>query len=152
VGDSLALRQCCRLYAHRVPDDTAMIRWANRIRPTTLAALDDRAVELAHARRVPRGRKLRVDATVVETTIRHPSDRGVLGDGVRVPSRPRRRAETVLGTTGELGRGTSRTRARSVRRIARRPHRVARRQGEAAVAAPKAAYRRLAGVAQQTCR
>src|SRR4051812_43917689 len=31
VGDSLVLRQFCRIYFHPVPDDTTMIRWAKLI-------------------------------------------------------------------------------------------------------------------------
>ncbi len=47
VGDSLVLRQFCRLYFHPVPDDTTLIRWANLIGPETLQQINDRVVELA---------------------------------------------------------------------------------------------------------
>src|SRR4051794_29591713 len=63
VGDSLILRQFCRLYWESVPDDTTMIRWANQIGPQTVQRLHERVVELARAQRVTRGRKLRVDST-----------------------------------------------------------------------------------------
>src|SRR4051812_5128315 len=33
VNDSLVLRQFCRIYLERVPDDTTLIRWANAIGP-----------------------------------------------------------------------------------------------------------------------
>ena len=39
VGDSLVLRQFCRLYLQPVPDDTTLIRWANLIGPETLQAI-----------------------------------------------------------------------------------------------------------------
>ncbi len=74
VGDSLVLRQFCRLYLQPVPDDTTLIRWANLLGPDTVAALNDRAVALARSLKVTRGRKLRIDGTVVETTIHHPTD------------------------------------------------------------------------------
>src|SRR5215470_7804656 len=35
VSDSLVLRQFCRVYLEKVPDDTTLIRWANLIRPET---------------------------------------------------------------------------------------------------------------------
>jgi IS5 family transposase len=35
VGDSLALRQFCRVYGEAVPDDTTLNRWANLIGPAT---------------------------------------------------------------------------------------------------------------------
>src|SRR4051794_15126172 len=66
VADSLVLRQFCRVYLQPVPDDTTLIRWANLIGPATVAALNDRVVALARAGRVTRGRKLRIDGTVVE--------------------------------------------------------------------------------------
>ncbi len=70
VGDSLVLRQFCRVSLQPVPDDTTLIRWANLIGPETVAALSDRTVELARALKVTRGRRLRIDGTVVETNIR----------------------------------------------------------------------------------
>ena len=90
------MRQFTRLYLERVPDDTTLIRWANVIGSETVAALNDRAVELAHCLKATRARKLRIDATVVETNIHHPTDSALLGDGVRVLSRLLRRVRKVL--------------------------------------------------------
>src|SRR6187551_3065393 len=86
VNDSLILRQFCRIYLEKVPDDTTLIRWAQLLGPETLQRLNDRAVALARSLKVTRGRKLRVDTTVVETHIHHPSDGALIGDGVRVLS------------------------------------------------------------------
>src|ERR671933_917067 len=104
VNESVVLRQFCRLYLAPVPDDTTLLRWANLIQPDTLHRLLDRVTELARARKVTRGRKLRLDSTVVETDIHHPSDSTLLADGVRVLSRLVRRAKTVLGN-GAAGAG-----------------------------------------------
>jgi transposase, IS5 family len=152
VGDSLVLRQCCRLYWEPVPDDTTLLRWAQLISPATLERLNDRVVELACALKVTRGRKLRVDSTVMETTIHHPTDSRLLGDGVRVLSRLRRRAKRVLGERAGLSRATFRTRTRSVRRLAQQVHRLARRKGEEGAEQLRGAYTRLLRIAQQSCR
>ncbi|HMB07899.1 MAG TPA: transposase, partial [Isosphaeraceae bacterium] len=69
VHDSLVLRQFCRVYLQKVPDDTVLIRWAHTIGPETLQQLNDRVVQLARSLKVTRGRKLRVDTTAVETDI-----------------------------------------------------------------------------------
>jgi IS5 family transposase len=151
VGDSLVLRQFCRLYLQPVPDDTTLIRWANVIGPETLTQINDRVVALAKQLKVTRGRKLRVDSTVVETTIHHPTDSGIIGDGVRVLSRLLHQAKTVLGTGTELGKAAFRSRTRSVRRIAQHLHRVARRKGEAAAEELKQAYAKLIDIAQASC-
>lgn len=87
VNDSLVLRQFCRVYLQRVPDDTTLLRWAKLMGPDTLVHLNDRAVALAQTLQVTRGCKLRVDTTVIETNIPRPSDGALIGDGVRVLSR-----------------------------------------------------------------
>src|SRR5689334_8027878 len=97
VGDSLILRQFCRLGLERVPDDTTLLRWANLIRPATVDALLDHVVALARQLKVTRGRKLRVDSTVVGTAIRHPTDSGLLTDAVRLLGRVVRRAQPLVG-------------------------------------------------------
>jgi transposase, IS5 family len=145
VCDSIVLRQFCRLYLESAPDDTTLIRWANQIGPETVASLNDRVVELARSLRVTRGRKLRVDATVVETNVHHPTDSRLLGDGVRVVSRLLRRAREALAeeATRRLGKEVFRTRNRSVRRLTKKLHRIALRKGEKAAEELKEAYRKL---------
>src|SRR5215216_7329110 len=110
VSDSIVLRQVCRLYLEAAPDDTTLIPWANTIGPETVASLNDRVVELARSLKVTRGRKLRVDSTVVETNVHHPTDSRLLGDGVKVVSRLLRRAKKVLGEDAtRLGKEAFRT-------------------------------------------
>jgi IS5 family transposase len=91
VGNSLVLRQFCRIYHEKVPADTTLLRWARVITPATLAAFNDRVVVLARNLKVTAGNKLRLDSTVVETPIHYPSDSGLLDDGVRVLGRLMRR-------------------------------------------------------------
>ena len=148
VGDSLVLRQFCRVYLEKVPDDTTLLRWANVIEPATLTALNERVVALARALQVTRGRKLRLDSTVVETIVHHPSDSSLLQDGVRVVSRLLRRAKTVLGEAAGLGQHVFRTRTRSARRLVQSLHRLGRRKGEAAAHAMRRAYARLIAITE----
>src|SRR5688500_14671195 len=139
VNDSLVLRQFCRVYLEKVPDDTTLIRWANAIGPETLQALNDRVVQLARSLKVTRGRKLRVDTTAVEADIHFPTDGGLLGDGVRVVSRLLRRARAALGeAAGDLGEAI-RSRVRTVRRLSQQLHRIGRRKGDEGRAALAAA-------------
>src|SRR3954462_354191 len=150
VSDSLVLRQFCRVYLEKVPDDTTLLRWARVITPATLVALNDRVVALARRLAVTRGRKLRLDGTVVETTIHHPSDSSLLADGVRVLSRALRRARTMLGEVAGREKELFRTRLRSARRLVRSLHRLGRRKGDAAERAMREAYARLIAVARKT--
>jgi len=151
VADSLVLRQFCRIYLEPVPDDTTLLRWANLIGAATLAALNEWVVVLACSLKVTRGRKLRVDRMVVETTIHHPTDSGLINDGVRVLSRLLRRAKAAMGSAAGLGSQAFRSRTHSARRLGRHLHRLARRKGEEATAALQQTSGRLIEVAQKTC-
>jgi IS5 family transposase len=151
VGDSLILRQFCRLGLERVPDDTTLLRWAKLLRPATLEALLDHAVGLACQLQVTRGRKLRVDSTVVQTPVHYPTDSSLLADGVRMLGRLIRRARPVVRERLAGVRDAFRTRTRSARRQLQRIHRLARRKGEAAEE-QRAAYGRLCRVARRVVR
>ena len=149
VNDSLVLRQFCRLGLAPVPHFTTLLRWANLLQPETLHRLLDRVTELARSLQVTRGRKLRIDSTVVETTIHHPSDSGLLADGVRVLSRLVRRAGDLLA------RGTEplfRDRTRSAKRLGRRIHTSAAQARAAGEAERTALYRQLLRVARASLR
>ena len=143
VADSLVLRWFCRVYFRRVPDDTTLIRWSRLIRPETLEALNERVVQLAVRARVTSGRKLRVDATCVPTTIHHPTDSGLLVDSVRVLSRIVQRAKPVLAQTRTDVAELCRTHLRSARRIAQSLHRLLRRKGEEKLSEQRELYQRL---------
>ena len=152
VGDSLILRQFCRLGLERVPDDTTLLRWANLIRPPTLERLLDHVVDLARQLQVTRGRKLRVDSTVVATNVHHPTDSSLLADGVRMLGRLVRRAKPVVGGALAGVRDAFRTRNRSARRQLQRIHRLAQRKEEAAEQEQRDAYARLCTVARHVAR
>jgi IS5 family transposase len=152
VADSLVLRQFCRLGLERPPDDTTLLRWANLIRPATLEALLDHVVALARQLKVTRGRKLRVDSTVVQTPVHYPTDSSLLADGVRMLGRLVRRARPAVAERLAGVRDAFRTRTRSARRQLQRIHRLARRKGEAAAEEQRAAYARLCRVARQVVR
>jgi IS5 family transposase len=120
VNDSLVLRQFCRVYLERVPDDTTLIKWANTIGPETIEKLNDRVVQMARSQGATRGRKLRVDTTAVETDIHFPTDSGLIGDGVRVVSRLLRRARAALGEAASGLKEAFRSRVRTVRKLSQR--------------------------------
>jgi len=153
VCDSIVLRQFCRLYLEPAPDDTTLIRWANAIGAPTLAALNDRVVELARSLKVTRGRKLRTDGTVVETNIHHPTDDALLADGVRiVVSRLVGRAkEFIPESVCQAARGEPfRNRTRSAKRLAHKISKMALRRTQEAKATYQAAYQRLVEVARSS--
>src|SRR5216683_761291 len=148
VDQNLILRWFCRLYWAPVPDDTTLIRWANTLRPETLHALNDRVVALARQARVTSGRKLRLDATCVQTEIHHPTDSGLLVDGVRVLSRFVKRAKELITDQVRSVEQTCRSRLRSAKRVAQQLHRQLRRKGEDKEAEQKQLYQKLVEIAE----
>jgi len=152
VSDSLVLRQFCRVDAEAVPDDTTLIRWANLIQPATLHRLLDHVVTLARALKVTRGRKLRIDGTVVATNIHHLTDSTLLYDGVRVLGRTLTRARNLLQATPALARELFRVRTRSAKRQMKRIMAAARQRGTAAADRMQTAYQHLLALARATVR
>ncbi|MGD9892915.1 MAG: ISNCY family transposase [Dehalococcoidia bacterium] len=150
VADSLVLRWFCRIYFRRVPDATTLLRWAQTIQPATLHALNDRVVHLARRARVTRGRKLRIDGTVVETAIHHPTDSSLLVDGVRVLSRLIRRSRPLVQDHLVGVQDAFRTRLRSARRGLQELHRLRRRTGPDSTERRKGIYARLLAATRAT--
>jgi IS5 family transposase len=150
VSDSLVLRQFCRVYVAPVPDDTTLLRWANLIQPATLHRLLDHVVELARTLKVTRGRKLRMDGTVVETHIHHPTDSTLLYDGVRVLGRTLAKARAVLQKTSRMARDALRDRTRSAKRQMKRSMGAARQRGTEAADQMHTAYQYLLDISRTT--
>lgn len=152
VSDSLVLRDFCRIYFQAVPDDTTLIRWANLITPATLHGLLDHVVALAQQHKVTRGRKLRIDGTVVETNIHPPTDGTLLGDGVRVLGRTLHAAGQMLGEAAHAAGARFRDRTRSARRLVKRIFETTRQRGEQADHLRQATYQQLVQISEATLR
>ena len=130
VKDSLVLRWFCRVGFHRLPDASTLWRWEQTLRPETVHALNDRVVQLARQAKVTKGRKLRLDATCVQTEIHHPTDSGLLVDSVRVLSRFVQRAKGLVKDQMSNVQQTCRSRLRTARQVAQTLHRQLRRKAE----------------------
>lgn len=93
--DSVSYRWFCGFGAFEpVPGRSALARNIKQIRATTWAAMNQVLIEDAAARGVEDGRKVRIDPTVTEANIHHPTDNALLWDAVRVLTR-------LLGEAGE---------------------------------------------------
>lgn len=94
VRANLVYRAFTRIGDEKVPDAKTLGRLGQAIGPEVIRDLHERLVKLAQEQRVIRGRKLRVDTTVVETNIHYPTDSSLLGDGTRVLTRTLQKIET----------------------------------------------------------
>jgi transposase, IS5 family len=97
VRANVVYRSFCRIGMEKVPDEKTLVRLGQAIGPKTIGELHDRIVVLARQRGVIRGRKMRVDTTVVETNIHYPTDSGLLNDGARTLTRTMKKIEGKAG-------------------------------------------------------
>jgi IS5 family transposase len=97
IADGLTLRQFTDFYCAPVPKHDAFQRGFVRLTPQTLKAVNDLVVRAAVALGLEDGAKLRVDTTVVQTDVHHPTDNTLLWDVVRVVTRLVRRLAKALG-------------------------------------------------------
>src|SRR3954467_8734384 len=97
VRMNLAYRDFARIGLGKVPDAKTLARIAQALGGEVIAELHRRLVDIAQQKGVIRGRKMRVDTTVVETNIHYPTDSSLLGDGARVLTRTMKRIEKQAG-------------------------------------------------------
>lgn len=96
------------------------------------------------------GRKLRLDGTVVQMTIHHPTDSSLLVDGVRVLNRAIRRSKALVGAQLAGGPDAFRTRLRTMRRGLQTLQRLARQKGEEVAEQRSAVYQKPIATTEQT--
>jgi transposase, IS5 family len=96
IADGLTLRRFTDFYCSAVPKHDAFQRGFVRLTPQTLKAVNDLVVQAAVELGLEDGAKLRVDTTVVQTDIHHPTDNTLLWDVVRVVTRLVRRLAKAL--------------------------------------------------------
>ncbi|MGB6308230.1 MAG: ISNCY family transposase [Steroidobacteraceae bacterium] len=119
VRANLVYRQFTRVGAQKVPDAKTLGKLALVLGPEIIAQIHARVVAIACEKRIVRGRRLRVDTTVVETDIHYPTDSSLLGDGVRVLTRTMQRITKIAGRAGTKLRDRTRAVGYQVRQIAR---------------------------------
>lgn len=119
VRANLVYRQFTRVGGGKVPDAKTLGRLAVALGPEIIEQLHRRVVAIACEKRIVRGRRLRVDTTVVETDIHYPTDSSLLGDGVRVLTRAMKRIGEIAGRAGTRLRDRTRAVGLQVRQIAR---------------------------------
>jgi IS5 family transposase len=97
VRANLGYRAFTRIGDEKVPDAKTLARLGQLMGPKVIEQLHQRVVELAQERGVTRGKKLRVDTTVVESNIHYPTDSSLLGDGTRVLTRTMKKIKSKSG-------------------------------------------------------
>lgn len=88
VSDSISWRKFCRIGLEKeVPHSTTLIKLSKKYGPELIDELNRLLLEKARDQKLIRGRKLRIDTTVIETDIHHPTDARLLQDSIKVITR-----------------------------------------------------------------
>jgi IS5 family transposase len=148
VTGNFVYRRFCRIDGGDVPDAKTMVRYGQLLGGELLQRLFDRVVELAKIRGVTKGRRLRVDTTVVEAPIHYPTDSSLLADAVRVLSREVGKIEEAGATLPFVRTDVRRSLARRLLEIGY----ALRQRGEEAKAALVKPYKRLLRTTGRTTR
>src|SRR6516225_4338569 len=102
-------------------------RWVG---PEAIKQVHERMVTITQDQGVVKGRRMRVDTTVVETNIHYPTDSSLLGDGVRVLIRTMKKITKIAGEVGTKLRDRSHSVKRRVFDIARAARSKAKQRSE----------------------
>src|SRR5216684_1756411 len=143
IADGCTLRQFTDFYCLPVPRHDAFHRGFTRLTSETLRSINDLVVQAAVELELEDGQKLRVDTTVVQTDIHHPTDNTLLWDVVRVVTRLVGHLAEALGRRRIKG---FRDRTRSARRRMQEIQRMTSKQRHEHQTGK---YRELIGIAEE---
>lgn len=142
VRANLVYRQFTRVGAAKVPDAKTLGKLGVALGPEIVERIHRRVVAIAQEQNIVRGRRMRVDTTVVETDIHYPTDSSLLGDGVRVLTRAMKKIQQLAVAAG----ATLRDRTKSARRCMLQIGRICRSRTEQGKDRLQQCYRRLLSI------
>jgi IS5 family transposase len=129
VSDSIHLRRFCRIsLSDRVPDESTVRKMTRRLGSETVSEMIRSLIASATRERRFVPRAVRIDSTVIEADIRHPTDASLAGHGVRALARAGHKLARLVGEKRSRVRNRSRAMGQKLRAIART---IRRRTGEA---------------------
>jgi len=142
IADGYTLRQFTDFYCQPVPKHGAFNRAFNRLTPQTLQAVNELVVQAAVDLGLEDGQKLRVDSTVVQTDVHHPTDNTLLWDVVRVVTR-------LIGRLAEAVQQRIRGLRKRTRAARRRMQEIQRLTPKQRYERQTEKYRELIGVTEE---
>jgi IS5 family transposase len=129
VSDSIHLRRFCRIsLVDRVPDESTVRKLTRRIGAETVSELTRVMIVKATREKRFRPRAVRIDSTVIEADIKHPTDIGLASVGVRALAREGRKLARLVREKKVRVRDRSKAMGVKLRAVART---IRRRSGEA---------------------
>ncbi|GEM_PF-2224718 len=119
---------------------TTLIKLTKKYGSEVVDQLNQLLLQKAREQKIIRGRKLRVDTTVVESNIHHPTDAGLLQDGIKIITRTVKKIKEA----GAVVRTKFQDRCRSAKnRVLSTARVLKRRTGEIHISESNEAFREL---------
>jgi IS5 family transposase len=150
VCDRISWRRFCRLpWAEPAPHPSSLTKIRQRLDAgggDHMAELNAHLVRKARERKLLKGRKVRVDTTVVESNIHYPTDSSLIADTVRVVTRLANRIQAAIGGTA------IRDRRRSIKKQVLSIAKVLKRRTGESVNDVRRITGEMAGIAERTLR
>ena len=148
VTDRISWRYFCRIpWDKQVPHPSSLCKIRQRLDADGsdhMAELNRHLINKAQEEKIIKSRnKVRVDTTVVEANIHHPTDSSLIGDAVRVVNRLARKAAAAVGTT-------VRDHSRSIKKRVLKIAKVARRRTEESLQEVRQITGEIADIAEKT--
>lgn len=113
VSDHIKWRKFCQIpLDKKVPDSTTLIKLTQKYGPEMIETINEKLLNQLKVKKILKGKKLRMDSTVVESNIHYPTDAGLLSDSVK-------KITTIIKEIKEQGVATQtkfRDRTRTVRK------------------------------------
>ncbi len=163
VSDSIHWRRFCHFgLADEMPDPSALSKWRHRLGADGIRKVNRSITLKLHEEKVVRGRKIRIDSTVVDADIHYPTDSGLIADGVKRLTRLGKQIGSAVGGTvaalhdrsrsvkkgllgiGKLLRRRSGDAVQEVRKVTEELARLGERQGRAVARLSEEARGKLA--------
>lgn len=84
VKDNIKWRRFCQIpIDKKVPHSTTLIKLTRKYGPEMIKAVNNQLLNQLKSKKILKGKKLRMDSTVVESNIHFPTDAGLLSDSVK---------------------------------------------------------------------
>ena len=113
VSDHIKWRKFCQIpLDKKVPDSTTLIKLTQKYGPEMIETINEKLLNQLKVKKILKGKKLRMDSTVVESNIHYPTDAGLLSDSVK-------KITTIIKEIKEQGVATQtkfRDRTRTIRK------------------------------------
>jgi len=145
ANDSNSVRKFLGLRDEAAPHYSILSRWNRRIPESLWKTFNQLLTHVAKQEQLTTGRKMRMDTTVVEADIHHPTDSSLLHDGIKKLGRLAQKAKRLGVGSGQVVRNFSRSAKKRLMSIVK----YARKRTEENIALLKENYQELVTIAKR---